>query len=64
MIGVEELFASDYNQKYLNQIENQFPNMKNNTFQWNLSEPLEGISIKEIKLSKVDFPAPEGPINE
>jgi len=37
----KELFASDYNQKYLDEIEKRFPNMKNNTFQWNLSEPLK-----------------------
>ena len=30
----------------------------------NLITPLEGLSINEIKLSKVDFPAPDGPINE
>jgi len=28
----------------------------------NLIEPSEGLSIKDIKLSNVDFPDPEGPL--
>ena len=26
--------------------------------------PLDGLSIKEIRLSNVDFPDPEGPVKE
>ena len=30
----------------------------------NFIQPLDGLSINEIKLSNVDFPEPEGPIKE
>ena len=54
-------------QNYANQVQgllNRYSDLASGKIELNFIEPEVGLSIKEIKFNNVDFPDPDGPINE